>query len=427
MKDTKYILIDSYLYDYFYIEEKLTKLAAAGWHPQKLGPLVWKFRRGEPKAVRYAVTFAPSASAFNSRPTEAEEDLTDLCAQAGWVRVANHAQLHIYRNEDPNATPLETDEAERLKNIRRTMKKHFFPQQALMVVLFLLQAAMHTGNMLRWPTRTLSTPLVVSTLTMLPLISLVYLILMFNGQHWLRKAQRAVDAGQAIPVNRFYRRFRWVLWAGLIAYLCSLFSMAGMPFVWAILSISAITIGCVYGTLSLLKYLNAPRWVNMAVPVVITSLVLMFLLTLFAMSMDRISMNEDPLHADTLPLTLSDLGNSESIERSVLEEHASPLAGYGHYWDEAAEERIIYTIVDIKCPLFYDMIQAEQEQQFLQSVHYMAEHEGIDSFDSAYVRHASGTPGDRWLICWDTRIVSLRASWILTPEQLDTIEEMLMP
>ena len=128
MKDVKYKLIDTLLYDYSLIEEKLTQLSAEGWHLEKLGTLAWKFRRGESKQVRYAVTYAPSASAFNSRPTEAEEDLADLCAQAGWVRIANQAQLHVYRNDDPNAVPLETDEGERLKTIRRSMKKHFFPQ-----------------------------------------------------------------------------------------------------------------------------------------------------------------------------------------------------------------------------------------------------------------------------------------------------------
>ena len=158
MKDVKYIAFDAPLYDYQTIEEKLTQLAAEGWHPEKVGNLLWKFRRGEPKAVRYAVIYAPSASAFNSRPTEEEEDLTDLCAQAGWVRVANQAQRHIYRNDDPNATPLETDEHERLKNIRKTMRKHFFPMEVLMIFLFLMQFFMHCITMTRYPGRTLSSP-----------------------------------------------------------------------------------------------------------------------------------------------------------------------------------------------------------------------------------------------------------------------------
>ena len=37
MKDTKYMTIDAQLYDYAYIEEKLTRLAAEGWHLETVG------------------------------------------------------------------------------------------------------------------------------------------------------------------------------------------------------------------------------------------------------------------------------------------------------------------------------------------------------------------------------------------------------
>ena len=430
MKDVTYRLIDAYLYDYPYIEHLLTEQAANGWHLERARSALWKFRRGEPKNVRYEVTYSSAASAFNSRPTEAEEDLADLCAQAGWVRVATAAQLQIFRNEDPSATPLETDENERLKNIRRTMFRHFFPQNILMIFLFLFQFAMHASNLLRWPSRTLSSPLVVSTFVMLPMVSLIYLIFCIDSLLWLRRAQRAVDDGQPIPVNRFYRWFRWVIWAGLIVYLCSLFTMAGMTFAWSILGISAMCIGCVFVAVSLCKHLNAPKWVNIVVPVAVTSVVMIFLLTLFAMSMDRISLNEEPPHPDALPLMLSDLGDFGDAEHTVLEESSSPLSSYSRYWDEAGEERISYTIVDVKCPLFYNMIQAEQEQQFLQSVSYLTDGEiavHAEAFGAEYARRAQNELRDRWHICWEDRIVSLTATWPLTEEQIAIIAEILKP
>ena len=92
--------------------------------------------------------------------------------------------------------------------------------------------------------------------------------------------------------------------------------------------------------------------------------------------------------------------------------------------------RIAYTIVDVKCPLFYDMLLNEQEQQFMQSSLYSylpIEGELRDQFGAEYVRHSMNNTGDRWLICWDDRIVSLRASWELTEEQIDIIVEQLKP
>ena len=429
MKDTKYRLMDAYLYDYPHIEGFLTKQAANGWHLEKIGNLLWKFRRGEPKTVRYEVTYSPAASAYNARPTDEEEDLAALCAQAGWVRVAAAAQLQVFRNDDIHATPLETDENLRLRNIRKTMNRHFFPQYLLLVLLFLLQFYFHCRNLLRWPAFSLSSPLVVSTLSMLPIVSLIYLVMCANGLLWLRRAQREVDRGETIPVNRFYRWFRWVIWAGLIAYLGSLLSMAGLTFAWGILLISAIIIACLIGCINLCKALNAPKWVTFAAPVLVLCVVVSLLMNLFIINLDRTALEKEPPHPESLPLMLSDLGGSENAVHTIMEEASSPLAAYGRYWDDAGEERLSYTIVDIRCPWFYDMIQAEQERNFQLNAHY----QGIDDrnlghlWGAEYARRAPGEEYDLWLICWDSRVVTLKTTWLMTDAQLAQAASLLQP
>jgi hypothetical protein len=92
--------------------------------------------------------------------------------------------------------------------------------------------------------------------------------------------------------------------------------------------------------------------------------------------------------------------------------------------------RLSYTIVDVKCPVFYDMLLNEQEQQFMQSSLYSylpIDGEQRQQFDAEYVRHCANNTGDRWLICWEDRIVYLKASWMLTDAQLDTITNILKP
>ena len=430
MKNTKYMVIDAQLYDYAYVEEKLTRLAAEGWHLESVGNMLWKFRRGEPKAVRYAVTFAPSASVYNSRPTEEEEDLADLCAQAGWVRVAAQAQRHIYRNADPNATPLETDEAERLKNIRRTMKKHFFPTEILMVAIFLMQFFMHYSTMTRSPARTLSSPMMISTLGISLFVVAIHAFLALNGLLWLHRAKRAVESGEDIPVNRFYRRFRWVVWIFLILYLLCLFWSVGAIFLTWVIVTSAVILGVTWGGIALGKTLNAPKWVNMVVPAGLCALAVMILMPILVLSMD---LSGGELHqAESLPVTLTQLTGETGTERFVMEESSSFLCSYGRYWDTGADDvRIAYTIVDVKCPLFYDMLLNEQELQFLMGAGgYVADPEvaaHAELLEAEYARHAMNGLGDRWLICWDSRIVHLRAGWELTNEQLQIIQDSLMP
>lgn len=430
MKDTKLQLLDITLYDYQYLQNHLTGMAAKGWHLEKLvGMYFWKFRRGEPKRVRYEVIYSSAASAFNSRPTASEEGLADLCAGAGWVRVAALAQMQVYRNEDPDAVPRETDDRQKLANIRRTMKRHFIPQQLLMILLFTLQFCMHGGTVLRHPARTLAAPLMVVTLSMLLIVSLLFAILLLDNLRWLCKARRAVDAGLPIPGNGFYRRFRFFLWIWVALYLGCLFWMSGLNYAGAILGISAIVLVSASGCISLCKRLNAPKWVNMVVPAVVTSVLMIYLLTLFAIGMDRISLSKERPHPESLPLMLSDLADFENAEHTILEETASPLASYGRFWDESGENRLSYTIIDIRCPWFYDMIQKEQEQLFLQSASF----HGIDDrnlgylWGAEYARRAPSANSDRWLICWDSRIVSLKTSRCLTDAQIALAADILKP
>ena len=431
MKDVKYKLFDTLMYDYSLIEQKLTRLSAEGWHLEKVGTLAWKFRRGQPKAVRYAVTYAPSASAFNSRTTEAEEDLTELCAQAGWVRVANMAQVHVYRNDDPGATPLETDENERLKNIRKTMRKHFFPLEALQIGIFLMQFFMHWNTATRYPGRTLSSPMMLSTLVTVLFVALIHAVLALGGGLWLRRAQRAVDNGDPIPENRFYRRFRWVIWAFLILYLLCLFWTVGFGFLAGTLGISAVVLLVTAGSINLCKRMNAPRWVNLAVPVVLVCVVISVLTPILVFNLDSLVHDSELPPAENLPLTLTQLTGETGTERLIPEESSTFLCAYGRYWDTVDDDvRISYTIVDVKCPLFYDMLLNEQEQQFMQSSLYSylpIDGELRDQFGAEYVRHSVNNTGDRWLICWDTRIVYLKAGWELTEEQLATVVEVLKP
>ena len=55
MKETKYILSNNDIFAYHHLQDKLTRYAAQGWHLEKISNLYMKFRRGEPKTVRYEV------------------------------------------------------------------------------------------------------------------------------------------------------------------------------------------------------------------------------------------------------------------------------------------------------------------------------------------------------------------------------------
>ncbi|MBQ4550905.1 MAG: hypothetical protein IJA49_07410, partial [Oscillospiraceae bacterium] len=166
------------------------------------------------------------------------------------------------------------------------------------------------------------------------------------------------------------------------------------------------------------------------VPAGLCTVAIAVLIPLLIFGMDS-KMNEELPPAESLPLTLTQLTGETSTERYIPEESSSFLCSYGRYWDTGEEDvRLNYTIVDVKCPLFYDMLLNEQEQQFMQSSMYSylpIDGELRTQFDAEYVRHSLNNTGDRWLICWDSRIVYLKASWELTEAQLATIADTLKP
>ena len=426
MKNVRYVLMDTACYDYHQLEQNLTRRAADGWHLEKIGNILWKFRRGQPKDVRYEIIFSPAASAYNSRPTEAEEELAELCAQAGWVRVGALAQIQVFRNDDPNATPLETDEAAKYQNIRRTMLRHFIPQQLLLVVLFALQFMMHGSTALKYPTRILSSGLTVCTLGMLLVVTFSYFVMFLANLLWLRRARRSVESGCPIPPNGFYRIYRWAIWVILAIYLAALMWTVEPAFCAMTLILSAAFLTSIFLTMKVCKFMNAPPWVNFAAPIIVTCIVVSLTTQI---TVNYLNDRLPQVHRQAIPLTLQQLTEEADSQTQMLENIGSPLASYRRCQDEGESCRISYAIADIHCPWFYDMIQKDQEESFMQASTYR----GIDSRNLAslwgaeYARRSSNSTSDLWLICWDSRIVLLRASWPMTDAQIALAAEILKP
>ena len=105
------------------IARHLEKMAARGWFLEKAGQMTWTFRREEPRPVRYAVTYFPGASVFDGGPTCGQETYFDFCQAAGWEFVSAYGPIQYFRSERPDAPPIETDEAEKLRVVHRTMRR----------------------------------------------------------------------------------------------------------------------------------------------------------------------------------------------------------------------------------------------------------------------------------------------------------------
>lgn len=440
MKDKRRELMDYAMYDYTGIQQRLTRRAAEGWRLEKVntGLGIWTYRRAEPAKVRYEVTYAPSGSEFNPRPTDDEEALTDLCAQAGWYKVASLAQMHIYCNEDPDAVPLETDDSTRLSTIHAAMKKNLLPSYIVQAVMWTVLAGLHWSTVFLNPINILTTGITVLNLAMTAWLVIMSWTNLLDYCLWHRRAKKAVAQGQPLPEAAFYRKFRLVIWASIVLMLAGLLSQfGGTSALWYTAGYLAVLI-LALGIRDTIKAEGRSAWFNRAVTFAVILVGIMLvngIITGITVGVNRSGRDRD----GAVPMTVSDLAPVGEVHELTLEDQSSILASYGRY--DICEDRfdangrreedalqLQYEVVDAKLDLLMPLFREEMEEEFAANIY--PDENGIVQADPApwgaewALYYSELTGGEGWLIGWDGRILDLRASWNLTPEQIAAAAEI---
>ncbi len=218
MKNVKYRWNTFQLYDYQGVENHLSAMAAKGWRLEKAGSGLWKYRRAEPAKVRYAVTYSAGASQFDPGPTEEQQSLAELCAAAGWEKVSDCLQMQIFSTEDPAAVPLETDEALRLENIHRCMRRSFIPANVAILLLNLFLGRDFFWSLVTWDLYGMlnSNAMLISGVLFLA-VELLQVYLLAGYFLWRRRSRRSVeDGGPCLPADRGCRWANTALWVLLV-------------------------------------------------------------------------------------------------------------------------------------------------------------------------------------------------------------------
>ncbi len=227
MKNVKYQWNTFQLYDYQRVEKHLSAMAAQGWRLEKAGSTSWKYRRAEPAKVRYAVTYSATASQFDPGPTEEQQSLAELCAAAGWEKVSDCLQMQIFSTEDPAAVPLETDEALRLENIHRCMRRSFIPANIIILLLMLFIGRDFFQSLVTWDLYGMlksNAVLIAGTLCLAVVLLQLYTLAAYFL--WRRRSRRSVeDGGPCLPVGRGCRWANAALWV-LLSLMVAVFLLS---------------------------------------------------------------------------------------------------------------------------------------------------------------------------------------------------------
>ena len=465
MKVTKREWMPLYSYlDRTAITAHLSDMAALGWMLEKIGGWSWRYRRTEPKKLRFAVTFFP-ASQFDPGPSEGLETYRDYCAAAGWVLAAETAQVQIFYNEDENAVPIETDPAVELANIRRCVKRGFVGSYWVLLTLSLFQILFQGYRIWRDPVDTLSsTASLAAVLNWLPLDVLI-LAELTRYYRWQRKAQAAADAGSPLPDLRSIR------WLNILVMVLSCFIVLWLlASYWNSRGMFLLTAGmflCIgliillsFAAKAAMKRLKAPRWVNIAVTygiIIVLTVGFMSGLTAFILGNSGSGWLEDhptaetyvyqgwtwSVYHDDIPLRIEDLVETDydhwSTEARV---NSSFLLTHGTYTQRPRMDEsrglpdLEYELVTVKAGLLYDLCKkdfiswAERHNKELHR-EYWDEYRPVDAApwdaEEVYQLYHSREPVNQFLVCWPDRMaeVAFDWDWTVTEGMMSTAAEAL--
>lgn len=426
MRNHKFHLQLSSYYDLEGMDKQLEEMAAKGWMLEKMTVLGWHFRRMEPKRLRFTVAYQNTFSVFDDKDDENQKAYQDLCRQSGWTLAAARGAVQVFYTEDDDAPPIETDP----QIVWKAMDQ--LSRVSLITSILLFYAALLTGEKLlyyfrHYPIELLASPtrLIVSLFWALLFLycvtdAVTYCI-------WRHKARRAAAMGEFVHARGISTpaQIIWVLFVMGLLYMVLTNLLPEQRTLWAK---AVIVLGLLLMAPILLRRIQKCRGsTRCAVPantvvslVVIGLFSLSFTILLFGEpSWDRSRFDLDP------PLAAADLTGVDDAAYSRRVDLEDSILVHRATWDEWGDGDLPcldYTIADVQVDFLYGLcktllLNPPDSDGFVLL-------DPVGGVDAVY--RYTGNRHD-YVLCWDTRLVSLNASWDLTDAQLATAAAILAP
>lgn len=458
------------LYDYSGMELHLAEMALKGWKLEKITASYWQYRKIEPQALSFTVTYHIEASEFNPCPTDGQKTFYSYCEESGWFLVAQRAQMQIFCSELENPTPIETDEAVKLQAIHKSMKKTFIPAQITFIFLFFFQTLLLYYGLISNPVLFLSSSAIFySALLIIAVGGGFTLLLLIRYTLWYCNSKKSISMGGACLIpSKSYKRTQFLnkLWLGVIFVIVAAFLLNSLGDI----TIAAVIIGflpvpviflLILAVKNILKRNKVSKKVNFAVTMItliicsFTIPALMMSTVLSEMNIDFIKDNavgtytkhfpnrvtiEFDMYDDPLPLKIEDL-ETVTFDDYSYQWTANETFLISHYeatqrsylYSEETIPELSYEIVDAKSSLLFDICLRD----YLERYHWKnAPEEYWDTFLeisplpwqadnvyqlSSYDYGAQST----YIVCWGYRILFINFDEIPTEEQMAIITDKI--
>lgn len=460
MRETKRCACNFSFYDQQAIQEKLEDMARRGWFLEKTGSFAWTYRRGEPKELRFCVTYFPAASDFDPGPTEGELTKLDYCRQDGWELAARWGVMQIFSSENPDAVPIETEPVAQVENLRRAMRKNVLIPQAVLCVMLLWNVFMRVFLWVRDPIGELSDPGSLYIALMFAVLTLACLYEIGFCVRWTRKARRAAEQDGVFLPLRSRPGLSYVLVIVSVLFVPLFYSTQKFPLGFALLLLCGIVAINIIGNLlkKVLKEQGASRFVNQTLSSAGVVLLTFLLLGAMTAAIFRGDVRFGSEHTvvgtyelygrtrdicdDPLPLEIEDLADVDIrwskeadhketflLSSTEYRQHAIPADGS----DVPDGYELEYTIADVRWDALRGLVREAVVNSRQDKVHgdevFTNHYEPVDpvawGLDSAYQLHWGNDVLNGYLFFKGSRIVELTFYWEPTPEQITRAAQVL--
>lgn len=465
MKELKRRLETFSFYDHTGIEKHLEDMAEKGWLLSKTNRFFWVYRRIEPKKLHFAVTYYPKASEFDPEPLEGQMIYRDYSERSGWNFVCQSAQMKIFYNEEDETTPMETDPVVEVQTIHKAAKKNFLPSYFILLALSVLQATLFVSELLGDPIGLLSSTTQLSTGFCWALLFLICMVELCGYYRWHRKAVKAAENGEFLD-TRSHALFQKIgLAAAVIALIYVFINVISvgdrmMQTIYTLMLAYMITLIVVVNAVKkLMKRKKASRTANLTVTLIV-DVVLAFVMMgaivfgtlkasqagLFNPGAETYEHNGSTwiLYQDELPLYVEDLQDvkfdgyirenrhDESIflGQKVVRQHPRHDTG-----NPVNVPEMSYTLTIIKVPALYDLckesiLNKRSDTVVEEGIIFVDHYEEIDAApwlaEEAYQLHWSEGILNKYLLCYEDRIVEIDFDWEPTETQMRIVAEKLV-
>ena len=197
------------LYDHTNIEKHLEKMAAKGWMIDTIGSTLWRYKKTEPKKLKFSVVYYPKDVKEGAIISDDRQNFIDLCSSGGWNYVTNSGKMHIFSTDDENAPPIDTDAPIQIECIHKFAKTEIVYGYLFLIIACIFFSGFIIYELWKEPVHTLKDATPIFWLTPVTLIFSVFNIISYLN--WYRKAKSAAENGEFTDTKMIIR-FEVLFW-----------------------------------------------------------------------------------------------------------------------------------------------------------------------------------------------------------------------